>query len=146
MAYAATEHPEHKGHNETKTPFTDAEEAWFWFIAAQEARDAGARIRAGSALLPRPCEPLDILKCVDRLYRNRVLGRDHLLVLRHYGRRRLRPDSFRAKEMRAHRLWMEAFDRLTPLLVKKGIVREAPPKGWADDFLSRHPVRETAYA
>ena len=38
-------------------PFPSAEEAWFWFIQAQEAKAAGARVRAGLGLTERPCEP-----------------------------------------------------------------------------------------
>jgi len=105
------------------TPFETVEEAWFWFILAQEARNAGARLAAGAGLKPRPCEPSDILKCLDRLHRNRRLQMDHLLVLRHYGRRQLAPDPRRIKEVRAFTLWKEALDRLEPVLVRKGIVR-----------------------
>lgn len=104
------------------TMFDTAEEAWFWFILAQEARNAGARITAGLSLISRPCEPMDILKCVERLYRNRRLTMDHILVLRHYGKRHLPPDPVRIKEMRAHDLWIEALERLEPVLVGKGIV------------------------
>lgn len=104
-------------------PFESAEEAWFWFIAAQEARTDGARFTAGLGMLPRPCEPVDILKVVDRLYRHRRLLRDHLLVLRHYGRRRLPPDDRRVKELRAHTLWHEALERIGEVLERKGIVR-----------------------
>lgn len=104
-------------------PFENTEEAWFWFIAAQEARNDGARFAAGLGLLPRPCEPLDILKVVDNLYRHRRLLRDHLLVLRHYGRRRLAPDEHRVKEQRAHTLWHEAMERIGVVLENKGIVR-----------------------
>ncbi len=106
-------------------PFVSAEEAWFWFIAAQEAKTDGARFTAGLGLLPRPCEPLDILKVVDRLYRHRRLHREHLLVLRHYGRRRLAPDDTRIKEMRAHTLWHEALERIGEVLESKGIVLSA---------------------
>ena len=105
-------------------PFVDAVEAWFWFIQAQEAKNEGARFTAGQSLTPRPCEPTDILKILDTLYRNRRLMRDHLLVLRHYGRRQLAPDSRRIKEARAHLLWVEAMERIEPILVKKGIVQE----------------------
>lgn len=42
-------------------PFTDVEEAWFWFIQAQQAKNEGARIAAGQSVTPRPCEPSDIL-------------------------------------------------------------------------------------
>lgn len=106
------------------TPFTSAEEVWFWFIAAQEARNDGARFSAGAGLLSRPCEPIDILKILDRLYRNRRLLRDHLLVLRHYGRRYMAPDARRIKEVRAASLWNEAMERIESVLEDKGIVRK----------------------
>jgi len=114
-------------------PFTSAEEAWFWFIDAQDAKASGARIVAGQGLNPRPCETVDILKVLDRLYRNRRLIRDHLLVLRHYGRRKIPPDSYRVKEARAHRLWHEALDIIEEVLVQKGIVERPnafPSKSW----------------
>ena len=38
-------------------PFHDTEEAWFWFVLAQQARVEGARYTAGLSLTPRPCEP-----------------------------------------------------------------------------------------
>lgn len=104
------------------TAFTSAEEAWFWFIDAQEARNSGARIMAGAGLYNRPCEPVDILKILDRLYRTRRLLRDHLLVLRHYGRRKMAPDARRAKEKRAATLWKEALSILEDSLVAKNIV------------------------
>ncbi len=108
-------------------PFENAEEAWFWFIQAQEARNDGARFVAGQGLYPRPCEPIDILKVLDRLYRNRRLLRDHLLVLRHYGRRQIPPDEHRAKEARAYKIWMEALERLSTVLERKGIVKAQSP-------------------
>jgi hypothetical protein len=104
-------------------PFENAEEVWFWFIQAQEAKNEGARFTAGMSLMPRPCEPSDILMILDRLYRNRRLLRDHLLVLRHYGRRQMAPDSRRVKEALAHTLWHEALERIEPVLIKKGILR-----------------------
>ncbi len=104
-------------------PFDSAEEAWFWFMQANEARQAGARIRAGEGLVKRPCEPLDILRSVDRLYRQRRLLRDHLLVLAHYGRRQMAPEAGRPREMRDNGLWREAFLALAPALTAKGIVR-----------------------
>lgn len=127
--------PRHTPDIET-TPFENAEEAWFWFIQAQEARNDGARFVTGAGLIPRPCEPMDILKILDRLHRQRRLLMDHLLVLRHYGKRRLSPDPRRTKELRAHKLWMEALERIEPVLVRKGIVRakkltmERPTKFW----------------
>ena len=114
-----------KTQTETETfPFENAEEAWFWFIQAMQARAEGARFTQGLSLYPRPCEPMDILKLVERLHRQRRLLMDHVLVLRHYGKRLLPPDPYRAKEMRAHKLWHEALDRLEPVLINKGIIRE----------------------
>ncbi len=106
-------------------PFQTAEEAWFWFVTAQEARADGARFMAGAGLLPRPCEPVDILKAVDRLYRTHRLMREHLWVLRYYGRRRIAPDGRRVKEMRAHTLWREAMTEIAEALEAKGIVESA---------------------
>lgn len=119
-------------------PFESVEEAWFWFIAAQQARVDGARFIAGQGPVARPCEPLDILKVLDRLHRNRRLIMDHLLVLRHYGRRMLPPDPRRVKEVRAHKLWCEALDRLEQPLQRKGIVSSAnrfARENWVDDAL-----------
>ena len=104
-------------------PFDDAEEAWFWSVQAQDARSEGARVVAGLGLVKRPCEPGDVMRAVDRLYRRRLLVRDHLHVLVHYGRRRHAPDPERHREQRAHGLWREAFERLVPVLRDKGIVQ-----------------------
>ncbi len=104
-------------------PFGSAEEAWFWSVQAQDAKAAGARIAAGRGLVQRPCEPTDVLRAVDRLYRRRLLIRDHLHVLVHYGRRLMAPDPARCREQRAHTLWREAFDQLHPVLREKGIVQ-----------------------
>lgn len=109
--------------DETPEPFESIEQAWFWFIQAQQARNDGARVTRGLGLTVRPCEPVDILRALDRLYRNRVVQRDHLLVLRHYGRRQMAPDARRVKEMRAALLWGQALDRLRGVLEQKGIVR-----------------------
>ncbi|MCC6598521.1 MAG: hypothetical protein IT559_07010 [Alphaproteobacteria bacterium] len=115
-------------------PFIDAEEAWFWFIAAQQAKNEGARFTAGLGVCPRPCEPIDILKVLDALYRQRRLLRAHLLVLRHYGRRFMAPDPRRVKEARAAQLWHEALERISVVLERKGIIAPGsyPRAGWAD--------------
>lgn len=117
--------------------FADAQETWFWFIAAQEARQDGARFVAGQGLCPRPCEPIDILKILDRLYRTRRLLRDHLLVLRHYGRRYMAPDPRRSKEARAFQLWCEALERIGVVLEKKGIIepQRCAGENWHEDAM-----------
>lgn len=104
-------------------PFSTVEEAWFWFVQAHEARLSGARVRAGLGEVARPCEPVDVARVVDRLYRQRRLVRDHLHVLVHYGRRLLAPDPARRHEQRAATLWHEALERLDPVLRGKGIVQ-----------------------
>jgi hypothetical protein len=68
-------------------PFRSTEEAWFWSLRAQGAGGEGGGRAAGADEVPRPCEPIDLMRVVDRLYRQRRLARDHLLVLAHYGRR-----------------------------------------------------------
>lgn len=132
QAYGACEWADPCGDGD-KVPFESAEEAWFWFIQAQQARNDGARFVAGASIYPRPCEPVDILKILDRLHRNRQVLRDHLLVLRHYGRRALAPDPAREKEVCAHQLWCEALDKMEPILERKGIVKKASfdfPRSW----------------
>ncbi|WP_049976357.1 hypothetical protein [Azospirillum sp. B506] len=104
-------------------PFAGAEEAWFWAVQAQDAKAAGARIVAGCGQIARPCEPQDVLRAVDRLYRMRKLMRDHLHVLVHYGRRQSAPVPERFREQRAHSLWREAFEVIAPALRDKGIAR-----------------------
>lgn len=109
------------------TPFETAEELWFWFIAAQAARNDGARYVSGASVMRRPCEPVDILKIMDDLYRKRRLVRDHLLVLRHYGRRYLAPEPNRTKEVRAYYLWTEALERMEPVFLRKGLIEKEMP-------------------
>ncbi len=109
-------------------PFLSAEEAWFWFIGAQQAAADGARTTRRAGAMPRPCEPGDILALLNRLYRSRLLMWDHILVLRHYGRRGLAPDPMRPKEIRASKLWEEAMSRLEPVFERRGII--CIPQNW----------------
>lgn len=108
-------------------PFESVDQAWFWFIQAQQARVDGARLTQGLGMIPRPCQPLDILQVLDRLYRQRELTMDHLMVLRHYGRRLMPPDPRRPKEIKSWRLWTEAMARMAPIFEKKGIIKSAGP-------------------
>ncbi len=114
-------------------PFDTIEELWFWFIVAQQARNDGARYVSGAGLVRRPCEPVDILKILDDLYRKRRLLREHLLVLRHYGRRHLAPDPNRPKEVRSYYLWKEALERMRPVLERKGIITK---ESWVSQYQS----------
>jgi hypothetical protein len=103
-------------------PFASVEEAWFWTITALLARRDGARITAGKGLTIRPCEPDDVVKCLDRLYRQRRIELAHARVLRSYGERGQPPSPRHLSERRDHALWREALSRLEGPLRAKGII------------------------
>ena len=103
-------------------PFGSAEQAWFWTMAALTARRDGARITAGKGLAPRPCEPDDVIKCLDRLYRHRRIELAHARIMRIWGERGVAPDPRHVSERGDHRLWAEAMSRLEWPLRVKGIV------------------------
>lgn len=108
--------------NESKTiPFSNSEEAWFWFVRCQRVRHEGARMDRMSAIA-RPCDPDDIYRAVKGLAKARRIGRRHLEALVEYGRREVSPDPRSVEEQVAARLWAEALDRLTTVLRRKGIV------------------------
>lgn len=103
-------------------PFRSAEEAWLWTMAALVARRDGARVRAGIGRAPRPCEPDDVVKCLDTLYRRRRIDLVHARILRVWGERQAAPNPGFATERSDWRLWREALERLEWLLRVKGIV------------------------
>ena len=101
--------------------FRGAAEAWFWTMAALTARREGAR-RAGPAPIKRPCEPDDILKSLDKLYRSGRIDLAHARVLRAWGERGHAPDPTRLAERAEAALWQQALARLEWPLRVKGIV------------------------
>lgn len=103
-------------------PFASAEEVWFWTMAALVARREGARITAGKGLVNRPCEPDDVVKALDRLYRQRRIELSHARILRIWGERGVAPDPSAPRERGDWRLWREAMTRLEWPLRTKGIV------------------------
>ncbi|MBV9782993.1 MAG: hypothetical protein JO264_04160 [Acidisphaera sp.] len=103
-------------------PFRDAEEAWFWTFAALRARREGARYTAGLGRVSRPCEPDDVVKCLDQLYRRRRIDLLHARILRAWGERGCAPNPAHAAERNEWKLWREALDRLEWPLRVKGIV------------------------
>lgn len=102
--------------------FASAEETWFWTMAALMARREGARFVANQGKFPRPCEPDDVVKCLDMLYRRRRIDLVHARILRIWGERQCAPDPACAMERCDWRLWREAMDRLEWPLRVKGIV------------------------
>ena len=126
----ATTRPSHAPFRATGTrmePFRSAEEAWFWTMAALIARHDGARIVAGAGLVQRPCEPDDVVKCLDRLYRQRRVDLQHARILRLWGERGQAPDPRAPRERGDWRLWREALNRLEWPLRVKGIVAGGLP-------------------
>lgn len=112
-------------------PFLSAQEAWFWFVDAQEALSSGAFIRAGASATPRPCEPADIMALLTRLHKNRQLKWEQIKILHHYGIRKMAPDPYRPKEKRAYILWRQALSILEEHFIRKGIIEKtAIAKDW----------------
>ena len=103
-------------------PFRDAEEAWIWTMAALIARRDGARYTSGKGKVGRPCDPDDVVKSLDGLYRQRRINLLHARILRVWGERGMAPDPTHALERADSKLWKEALDRLEWPLRVKGIV------------------------
>jgi len=106
----------------TTQPFRSVDEAWFWTMAALRARRDGARYTANQGRVQRPCEPDDVIKCLDTLYRRRRIDLVHARILRIWGERQCAPNPAHTSERGDWRLWREALDRLEWPLRVKGIV------------------------
>jgi hypothetical protein len=102
-------------------PFRTADEAWLWTMAALTARRDGARYTANKGKVIRPCDPDDVIKCLDTLYRRRRIDLVHARVLRTWGDRQMAPPRHES-ERNDYRVWREAMERLEGLLRIKGIV------------------------
>lgn len=100
--------------------FRSAEQAWFWTMAALVARREGTH--GGGARTERPCDPDDVVKCLDQLYRRRRIDLVHARILRIWGERGTAPNPTYPAERSDWRLWREALDRLEWPLRVKGIV------------------------
>lgn len=104
------------------TPFGTAEEAWFWTASALVARRQGTHADSGCRRACRPCEPDDVVLCLDALYRRGRITTAHAAVLRRWGERGQAPEIRRAAERQAAQLWREALAWLDWPLRAKGIV------------------------
>lgn len=123
--------------------FASAEEAWFWTMAALTARREGARLSAGKGEMIRPCEPDDVIKCLDRLYRQRRIDLGHARIMRIWGERNCAPNPRMPGERGDHRLWEEAMERLDYPLRAKGIVA-GPARGM--EALGLDAMAQTSHA
>jgi hypothetical protein len=104
-------------------PFRSVEQAWFWTMAALIARHSGASRPGGG--VPRPCEPDDVILCLDALYRRKRIDLAHARVLRTWGERGIAPDARLPAERTEARLWTEAMTLLEWPLRVRGIVADA---------------------
>jgi hypothetical protein len=102
-------------------PFRSAEQAWLWTMAALRARREGSG--GGGGTTRRPCDPDDVVKCLDTLYRRRRIDLTHARVLRVWGERQIAPNPAYAAERTEWKLWREALERLEWPLRVKGIVK-----------------------
>jgi hypothetical protein len=110
------------GLNPPTQPFCNAEHAWLWTMAALIARREGARFTANKGAVTRPCDPDDVVKCLDALYRQRRIDLAHARVLRVWGERQMPPSPVVAAERQDRKLWIEVLERLEWPLRVKGIV------------------------
>lgn len=101
-------------------PFRDAEQAWFWTMGALAARRDGGG--GNGPRVARPCDPDDVVKCLDQLYRRRRIDLVHVRILRIWGERQAAPNPAYPREACDARLWREAMERLDWPLRVKGIV------------------------
>jgi hypothetical protein len=83
------------------------------------ARRDGAGPVTSLDAVARPCEPDDVVRCLDRLYRQRRIDLVHARVLRIWGERQMAPPARHHGELR---VWREAMARLDWPLRQKGIV------------------------
>jgi len=104
-------------------PFATAEEAWFWTMSCLMARAEGARVVAGKGAKLRPCDPDDVVKSLDRLWRQRRIDLSHVRVLRRFGEAQVPPDARHPGDRGHFQLWTEALARLEGALVARGIVQ-----------------------
>lgn len=102
--------------------FASAEQAWFWTMSALAARRDGTGHGSSANRAARPCDPDDVIKCLDQLYRRRRIDLLHARILRIWGERMVAPNPAYASERGHWRIWREAMDRLEWPLRVKGIV------------------------
>ncbi len=105
-----------------ETSFESVAEAWFWTMDALAARREGVRSGGTKDAVHRPCEPDDVLKCLDGLYRQGRIDLAHARVLRKWAEQGRAPQQRHPAERSDLLLWCEALERLEGPLRRKGIV------------------------
>jgi hypothetical protein len=107
-------------------PFDDAAQAWFWTVASLAARHGaglgrGSQGGHGGVRIARPCDPDDVIRALDLLYRRGGIGPAHARVLRRWGERFTVPAPGGTSAEDAL-LWSEAMAQLDGVLRPKGIL------------------------
>jgi hypothetical protein len=118
-------------------PFSSPDDAWFWTMAALVARRDGAGIGFREGLVARPCDPEDVLRCLDRAYRAGTISADQVRVMRIWGELQREPDGSNPEEREAAWAWATAMLTLLPHLRSKGIVEPGAWMALLADTLSR---------
>ncbi len=104
-------------------PFRSGEEAWFWTMATILARRDGAGLAWRPDATMRPCDPEDVIKCLNLLYERRGVALLHARILRIWGERQIAPDADLPGQADDARLWLQAMGQLEWALRGRGIVR-----------------------
>ena len=92
-------------------PFASAQAAWF-----------AVALALNSSSMCRDPQVDSIIRCLDRLYRNRRIELLHARILRIWGRRGIPPNPARPSERSDWQIWREALERLDGPLRAEGIV------------------------
>ena len=108
---------------ELAIPFRSAEEAWLWTMVTLTARKDGAALAWRPEGPQRPCDPEDMTRCLDILYRERSIELLHARILRIWGERQTAPRGDRPQQQSDWRLWHQALGQLEWVLRARGIVR-----------------------
>jgi hypothetical protein len=103
-------------------PFASPDEAWLWGMQGAMSRLDGARMKAGMATIPRPCEASDLMNCVNRLHRQGALTATQMEVLFLYGRYAVAPWMLGEKHRSALAIWQSAMGAMQSILDQKGII------------------------
>jgi hypothetical protein len=101
-------------------PFRDVEECIIWTI---KALGDAAEVGDGSGrAVSRICEPIEVVRCLDTLYRRRRIDLRHARILRIWAHRGRPPRADAPNERSDSRLWREATERLEWPLRSLGII------------------------
>ncbi len=103
--------------------FESSEEAWLWAAHAARYAEAGANLTANKAVIPKRCEPRDVIALACRLRRQQILSGLEFGALCRFGVQERPPDARVREEEADARLWDSALDKLHQPLVRKGIVQ-----------------------